>query len=34
MAKEFGLESPFETNQPVSLDYMKARHEPVRAAAE
>jgi hypothetical protein len=34
MAKEFGLESPFETNQPVSLDYMKARQEPVRAAAE
>jgi hypothetical protein len=34
MAKEFGLESPFETNQPVSLAYMKARQEPIRAAAE
>src|SRR6476646_1195540 len=34
MAKEFGLESPFETNQPVSLDYMDHRKVPVRAAAE
>jgi hypothetical protein len=34
MAKELDLKSPFETNQPVSIDYMKARPEPVRAAAE
>jgi len=34
MAKEFGLESPFETNQPVSLAYMNGAREPVRAAAE
>jgi hypothetical protein len=34
MAKEFGLESPFETNQPVSLDYMNGAKEPIRAAAE
>src|SRR5437870_8057721 len=34
MAKEFGLESPFETNQPVSLAYMNGAREPVRAAPE
>src|SRR5215475_12699429 len=34
MAKEFDLKSPFETNQPVSVDYMDALKEPVRAAAE
>ena len=34
MAKEFGLKGPFETNQPVSIDYMDRRKEPVRAAAE
>src|SRR5215475_8670749 len=34
MAKEFGLESPFETNQPVSLAYMNGAKEPIRAAAE
>jgi hypothetical protein len=34
MAKEFDLKSPFETNQPVSVDYMPDRREPVRAAAE
>ena len=28
MAKEFGLASPFETNQPVSLRYMEALKEP------
>jgi alkanesulfonate monooxygenase SsuD/methylene tetrahydromethanopterin reductase-like flavin-dependent oxidoreductase (luciferase family) len=32
MAKEFDLKSPFETNQPVSLDYMPGRR-PVEAAA-
>jgi len=31
MAKEFDLKSPFETNQPVSVKYLK---EPARAAAE
>src|SRR5499427_967471 len=30
MAKEFGLESPFETDQPVSLDYMRDLKEPAR----
>ena len=34
MAKEFDLKSPFETNQPVSIDYMNGATEPVRAAAE
>jgi alkanesulfonate monooxygenase SsuD/methylene tetrahydromethanopterin reductase-like flavin-dependent oxidoreductase (luciferase family) len=34
MAKEFDLKSPFETNQPVSVDYMPGRRQPVRAAAE
>ena len=34
MAKEFDLKSPFETNQPVSIDYMGHLKEPVRAAAE
>src|SRR5690349_6002285 len=28
MAKEFDLKSPFETNQPVSIDYMPGRKEP------
>jgi alkanesulfonate monooxygenase SsuD/methylene tetrahydromethanopterin reductase-like flavin-dependent oxidoreductase (luciferase family) len=32
MAKEFDLKSPFETNQPVSHDYMPGRR-PVEAAA-
>ena len=34
IAKELGLESPFETNQPVSIDYIPGRREPARAAAE
>ena len=34
MAKEFGLESPFETNQPVSLAYANRAEAPERAAAE
>src|ERR1700758_2074384 len=34
MAKEFDLKSPFETNQPVSIDYMHGLKEPARAAAE
>ena len=34
MAKEFDLKSPFETNQPVSLDYMNGLGQPARAAAE
>jgi alkanesulfonate monooxygenase SsuD/methylene tetrahydromethanopterin reductase-like flavin-dependent oxidoreductase (luciferase family) len=34
MAKEFDLKSPFETNQPVSIDYMPGRMQPARAAAE
>ena len=34
MAKEFDLKSPFETNQPVSVDYMTGPRQPVRAAAE
>src|SRR5207245_671250 len=34
MAKEFGLESPFETHQPVSLAYMNGAKEPIRVAAE
>jgi hypothetical protein len=34
MAKEFDLKSPFETGDPVSVDYMPGRKETVRAAAE
>jgi len=37
MAKELDLKSPFETNQPVSVDYMNGMNElkePARAAAE
>jgi hypothetical protein len=34
MAKEFDLKSPFETDQPVSLDYMNGLGQPARAAAE
>ena len=34
MAKEFDLKSPFETNQPVSIEYMRNVKEPARAAAE
>jgi alkanesulfonate monooxygenase SsuD/methylene tetrahydromethanopterin reductase-like flavin-dependent oxidoreductase (luciferase family) len=34
MAKEFDLKSPFETNQPVSINYMEDLKEPARAAAE
>jgi len=34
MAKEFDLKSPFETDQPVSIDYMPGREQPARAAAE
>jgi hypothetical protein len=34
MAREFDLKSPFETNQPVSVDYMNGLKEPARAAAE
>jgi alkanesulfonate monooxygenase SsuD/methylene tetrahydromethanopterin reductase-like flavin-dependent oxidoreductase (luciferase family) len=34
MAKEFDLKSPFETNDPVSIEYMPGRKEAVRAAAE
>jgi hypothetical protein len=34
MAKEFDLKSPFETNQPVSVEYISSRTTPQRAAAE
>ena len=34
MAKEFDLKSPFETNQPVSVQYMNGRNQLARAAAE
>jgi alkanesulfonate monooxygenase SsuD/methylene tetrahydromethanopterin reductase-like flavin-dependent oxidoreductase (luciferase family) len=34
IAKELGLESPFETGQPVSIDYMPGLSAPARAAAE
>ncbi len=34
MAKEFDLKSPFETNQPVSVEYMPGLKQPARAAAE
>ena len=38
IAKELGLKSPFETNQPVSVEYIPGRArvggEPARVAAE
>ncbi len=34
MAKELDLKSPFETNQPVSVDYMNGLREAARVAAE
>jgi hypothetical protein len=34
MAKEFDLKSPFETNQPVSVNYMRGARQSERAAAE
>jgi hypothetical protein len=34
IAKELDLKSPFETDQPVSVDYMGGREQPRRAAAE
>jgi alkanesulfonate monooxygenase SsuD/methylene tetrahydromethanopterin reductase-like flavin-dependent oxidoreductase (luciferase family) len=34
IAKQLDLKSPFETNQPVSLDYMPHRQQPARVAAE
>ena len=34
MAKEFDLKSPFETNQPVSVDYLPGLRHPVGEAAE
>ena len=34
IAKELGLQSPFETNQPVSINYLPGREQAVRAAAE
>ena len=34
MAKEFDLKSPFETNQPVSIDYMNGAKQALPAAAE
>ena len=34
MAKEFDLKSPFETGDPVSVEYMPGRQTTVRAAAE
>jgi hypothetical protein len=34
MAKELDLKSPFETNQPVSLDYINGIKEPAPAAAD
>jgi hypothetical protein len=34
MAKEFDLKSPFETNDPVSVDYMPGRRQPIAAAAQ
>jgi hypothetical protein len=33
MAKELDLKSPFETNQPVSIQYMQGAREQ-KAAAE
>jgi alkanesulfonate monooxygenase SsuD/methylene tetrahydromethanopterin reductase-like flavin-dependent oxidoreductase (luciferase family) len=34
MAKQLDLKSPFETNQPVSINYMDRLKAPVREAAE
>ena len=34
MAKEFDLKSPFETNQPVSVQYMNGAGQTQRVAAE
>ncbi len=34
MAAEFDLKSPFETEQPVSVDYVGGARQPERAAAE
>ena len=34
MAKEFDLKSPFETNQPVSVEYMSGAKQVQRVAAE
>jgi len=34
MAKEFDLKSPFETGQPVGIDYLPGARQPVQAAAE
>ena len=34
IAKELDLKSPFETNQPVSVDYMGGVKQSERAAAE
>jgi hypothetical protein len=34
IAKELDFKSPFETDQPVSIDYMPGREQPARAAAE
>src|SRR5206468_11318958 len=34
MAKEFDLKSPFETNQPVSVQYMRGLKQPEPVAAE
>jgi len=34
IAKELDLKSPFETNRPVSVDYLPGQRQPARAAAE
>ena len=34
IAAELGLKSPFETDQPVSIDYMPGLAAPARAAAD
>ena len=34
IAKELGLQSPFETNQPVGINYLPGRRQEARAAAE
>ena len=34
IAKELDLKSPFETNQPVSVNYLPGRQQSARAAAE
>jgi hypothetical protein len=34
IAKELDLQSPFETEQPVSVRYMAGNQQPARAAAE